>query len=72
MTEEEKSESFLGVKFVDVGSVVFENIQVSNLTPLQMLAFAAFLEVEAKSRLAEEREMRKVQVPKQGIVVPGK
>lgn len=59
------NESYLKVKFVEPGSVIFmEAPEMVNVHPMQLLALAEFLRVTANATLLEIREANKVQIPR--------
>lgn len=66
--------SYVLVKFTEVGSVLF-TLQVENVNPLQILALASYLEIQAKSELVDamnqQREARQqISRPNPGLIVP--
>lgn len=64
--EEAPPESFIQIVFVAPGSVVF-NMQVGQVTPLQILAIAKYLELEGENALIQQKrqaEQSKIIVPK--------
>lgn len=74
--EYEKPKSYILAHFSDIGSVQFA-LDVNGVTPLQMLAFASFLELRAKNELirmenqrAEDEAQKSIARPK--LVIPGK
>lgn len=74
MSEEEKR-SYILIEFDTVGSAAFA-IQTDNVTPLQLLSIAGFLEWKAKSLLqaqefqAMQTQMKQKEMNK--IIIPGK
>lgn len=77
MTEEQEQKSFILVRFASVGSVEAQTV-FENVTPLQVLAIAGFLELKAKSELArieneraEQQVQQRLAVPKDKILIPG-
>lgn len=61
-------ESFVVIRFEQLGSVVFNsNIQA---TPLQLLAVAAWLEVRAKNMLVQEENRRAEEEAQRTIARP--
>lgn len=69
MSENEEERSYILMQFVAPGSVVF-NAQFENVTPLQILALAHYLEYRGKRTLAEEESQRMAQQEQQKIIVP--
>ena len=74
MTEE----SFVVIKFEHLGSAVLD-VAFSNVTPLQVLAASAYLELRAKNELIQQENKRmareaeqSIARPNQGIVVATK
>lgn len=67
-----ENESYVLVKFVEPGSVLFmEQPQLLNVHPMQLLALAEFLRVTANATILEMREANKIQIPKaEGILKP--
>jgi len=57
--------SFLFIEFVQHDSVRMKHLQLHNVTPLQLLAFASYLEVEGKNALLKERQDQEVAVARQ-------
>lgn len=78
MTEEQlQQQSFIIVKFNDVGSAIFTTNLVG-VTPYQVLVAASHLEIMAKNQLvqmmnqqAEEREAQGLSKPNPKIILPG-
>lgn len=76
MTDEhQQPESYLAIVFAGINSVAF-SLQVNNVSPLQMLAVAAYLETKAKSSLLLEEQRRaeqeaQKQIVKPSLVLPG-
>jgi len=75
---QETDESFVLVKFSGVGSAVLD-VAFNNVTPLQILAATAYLEVRAKNELVRQENARmareaeqSIARPNQGIVVATK
>lgn len=66
--------SFILIEFEEFGSVL-SNMQLQNVTPLQLLAAASYLEFEGKNNLAVQKaaqmqyEMQKRQ--SQQLIIPG-
>lgn len=61
-------ESFIVIRFEQLGSVVFTtNIQA---TPLQLLAVAAWMEVKAKNMLIQEENHRAEEEAQKAIARP--
>lgn len=52
---QDEEKSFVYIEFSDIGSVEIFNYQVENITPLQLLAMAHYVEFEGKSALAQQR-----------------
>lgn len=62
--------SRLTIVFEGVGSAHF-TMHVENITPLQLLALSAFLEVEAKQHLLAQKAQQQQQLAEQKkIIVP--
>lgn len=62
------NESYVYVKFSDVGSVMFaEPPQFVNMHPLQLLALAEYMRVTANAAILEMREASKIQIPTKGV-----
>lgn len=57
--------SFLFVEFLQHDSVRMKHLQLHNVTPLQLLALASYLEVEGKNALLKERQDQEVAVARQ-------
>ncbi len=73
MTEEKQdTRSFIVVEFEGPGSVNVIKLNVQNVTPLQMIAFAGYLELAGKSQLAEAYSEAEKQQEATKLVVPGK
>lgn len=76
MTDDEKKDSFIYVKFDEFGSAFFE-IYFNNVSAGQVLAVAAALEVRGKNAFIQEENKKadqqqpQIVVPKPGIVTPG-
>lgn len=67
---EEQPKSFIQIIFTDVGSTLFD-AQIGNVTPLQILALAQYLQFMGEAGLARQ-EMQRDQVKQRNkIVVPG-
>jgi len=72
---DDKKDSYVLCRFADVGSVILE-VKFENVTSLQVLALAQYLELKGKNqliadenaRLEREREMN-IAVPKQEILI---
>jgi len=72
--DNEEKKSFIAITFTEPGSTLF-NIMIEGVTPLQLLALTAYLEVRAKNelivqentRLEQQKEMQ-IAVPKSGII----
>lgn len=72
MTDEQKLESFILIKFAEPGSALFE-VYYNNITPGQVFACIPFLEVRAKNDVItkeNEKSENQLAVPRPGIVVP--
>jgi hypothetical protein len=68
--------SYILVEFESVGSVVLR-VLTNNVTPLQILAMASYLDVMGKSRLIEQENARmaqeaKLAVPEKKLIIPGR
>ena len=57
MDEQTQPKSFVFAVFSDIGNVNV-NVKFENVTPLQVLALAAYLELKGKSALMEEENQR--------------
>jgi hypothetical protein len=74
MNDDEKERSSISVEFEEIGSVNIIRYEAMNITPMQLLAMAHFLEFEGKNSLAVQRqaqmqeEMRRQQ--REQIIVP--
>lgn len=69
--EQEITQSYILLQFIAPGSVVFQS-KFENITPMQMLAVAHFLEFEGKSALQEQKmqeRQKEHEMPK--IALPG-
>lgn len=71
----ERPKSFVLVQFAETGSVQFA-VEIDGVTPLQMIALAAFLELRGKNELirlenqrVEEEAQKAIARPK--LVMPG-
>lgn len=59
------NESYVQIRFVEPGSVIFmEPPQIANVHPLQLLAAAEYLRVTANAAILEMREANKIAIPK--------
>jgi hypothetical protein len=68
--------SFVLVEFAEAGSVVLRMV-TDNVTPLQLLAVASYLEVMGKSKLMEQENERlaketKLAMPENKLIIPGR
>jgi hypothetical protein len=66
--EEHTPQSYVVVKFAELGSVVF-NAQI-NASPLQLLALAAWMEVKAKNMLLIEEQRKAEAEAQHGLAMP--
>jgi len=71
-----EEKSVLIIEFTEVGSVMFKPTFM-NVTPMQLLAIASYLELKAKNeiiKLENEQAMREAQAsiarPQSGIILP--
>jgi hypothetical protein len=55
MSDDEKERSSISVEFEEIGSVDIIRYEAMNITPMQLLAMAHFLEFEGKNSLAVQR-----------------
>lgn len=80
MNDENEDRSFLFIEFTDIGSAEIKNYDANNITALQLLTMAQFLEFEGKNALAVQRQaqiqaqmqkeqMQKIAVPKGNIEI---
>ena len=69
--EEEKQQSFVLVRFADIGSVLLD-VQFENVTSLQILALAHYFEVKGKSQLVLEENARAEREREMNLAVPEK
>lgn len=69
MNEEEKKESFVLIRFADVGSVIL-SAKFENVTSLQILALAHYFEVKGKSQLVLEENARAEREREMSLAVP--
>ena len=80
MTDENTNEekSFVYIEFDSIGSAEITSYRIENVSPLQLLAMAHFMEFEGKGALATQRaaqiqaqlehqQMQKIAVPKSTI-----
>jgi hypothetical protein len=71
----EENKSYFYIEFEGEGSARF-TADLQNITPMQMLALAAWMEFEAKHQLSMEKaaqfQQRLQQEQMQGIAIPGK
>ena len=79
MTDHDNNDSIVYIKFKGIGTVEFIDVVVRNISPMQMLALAGYLEFQAKYQLNRqviEAEMNaqenKLLVPEQKISVAGR
>jgi hypothetical protein len=71
-----EQKSYVLIEFKDVASVELR-VLTNNVTPLQILAVASYLDVMGKSRLIEQENERmsreaKLAVPENKIIIPGR
>lgn len=66
---EEKKPSFIVVRFAEIGSVVL-NVQFENVTSLQVLAVADYLELKGKNQLIMEENERMEREREMSLAVP--
>lgn len=66
---EEKRPSFILVQFAEVGSTVLQ-VKFENVTPLQVLALASYLEVKGKNQLIIEENARAEREAEMSLAVP--
>lgn len=71
-----EQKSYVLIEFKDVASVELR-VLTNNVTPLQILAVASYLDVMGKSRLIEQENERmsreaKLTVPENKIIIPGR
>jgi hypothetical protein len=57
--------SFLFIEFLQHDSVRMKHLQIHNITPLQLLAMASYLEVQGKNALMKEQQDAEVAVARQ-------
>jgi hypothetical protein len=57
--------SFLFIEFLQHDSVRMKHLQIHNITPLQLLAMASYLEVQGKNALLKEQQDAEVAVARQ-------
>jgi hypothetical protein len=71
----DEKRSYFHIEFEGEGSARF-TADLQNITPMQMLALAAWMEFEAKHQLSMEKaaqfQQRLQQEQMQGIAIPGK
>ena len=72
MTDENNNEekSFIYIEFADLGSAEIVGYQLENISPLQLLAMAHYVEFEGKSALAQQRAAQAQAAQQSKIVVP--
>ena len=70
MVDEERPKSFVLALFEDIGSTVIQQIQIEGLTPLQLIALAAYLELRGKNELIKQENEREEQARQQRLSVP--
>lgn len=58
MPYEEEKESAIHIVFTGFGSVMYNNFNIENVSPEQILAVSAVLELYAKAEIAERRVQR--------------
>jgi hypothetical protein len=68
-TNEEKS--FVYIEFEGIGSAEITNYNLQNVSPLQLLAMASYMEFEGKAALSvanlERQQLQRIAVPKSTI-----
>ena len=71
---ENEEKSFVYIEFEDIGSAEITNYKLENVSPIQLLAMAHFMEFEGKGALATQRAAQiQAQIQReqqQKIVVP--
>jgi len=81
MDKNTEDKSFIYIEFEDMGSAEIVGYNPQNVTPLQLLALASFLEFEGKSNLSMQRaaqlqaqmqkeQMGKIAIPKPNTKLP--
>lgn len=66
----DNTQNIIHVEFDGVGSVNFKQFVMNNVSPLQVIALANYLEVTAKSELVAQLAMAKEQIDKSKLIVP--
>ena len=69
MENEEKKPSFVLVRFAEIGSVIL-NVQFENVTSLQVLALAEYLNLKGKNQLIIEENERANREAEMSLAVP--
>lgn len=67
--EEEKKPSFVLVRFAEIGSTILQ-AQFENVTSLQVLALAQYLELKGKNQLMMEENERMEREREMSLAVP--
>lgn len=72
--QEEKTESYLVIKFDSPGSAIF-SLESDNVSPVQMLALSQYLEwfgkVQLQSQYLESVQRKMEKQSREGIAIPG-
>lgn len=68
-TDHQKPASYIAIQFADVGSTVF-SIDMNGVTPLQLLAIAAYLELRGKNTLVQMENQRAQEEAEKAIARP--
>lgn len=67
--ETEQKESYIIIRFQEVGSVVLD-IKFNDVTPLQVIAAAQFLELKGKNSLLQQENERMEKERNMSLAVP--
>lgn len=60
-----ENRSFLFIEMVQLDSARMKHLQVHNMTPMQLLAVAEYVSLEAKNALLKERQDNEIAVARQ-------
>jgi len=79
LEDNQKQRSILFVEFEEYGSTNIKGLQVQSCSPIQLLAFSKYLEINSEQDLLQARaeairlqQQEKIITPQPQIIVPGR